>query len=74
MSTQLRNHEGSGKNVKAHLNVLEQVEDAELLLTNGSESRVTELKGALALAVDGPQVVELLLQKNKSTLRPRKVS
>ena len=43
-----------------HLDVLEQVEDAELLLANGGEGGVAKLQGALALTVHGPQVVELL--------------
>jgi hypothetical protein len=36
------------------------VKDAELLLANSSESGVAELESALALAVDGPEVVEFL--------------
>ena len=36
------------------------MKDAELLLADGGEGGVAELQGALALAVDGSQVVEFL--------------
>ena len=41
------------------LDVLEQVEDAELLFADGGEGRVAELEGVLALPIDGAQVIQL---------------
>ena len=46
--------------VGANLDALQQVKDAKLPLPDGSESGVAELESALALAVDGPEVVEFL--------------
>jgi hypothetical protein len=53
--------------VGTDLHVLEKVENAELLLTDGGEGGVAKLKSALALAVHGPQVVELLCHHKKTT-------
>lgn len=48
-----------------HLHVLEKVKDAELLLADGREGGVAELQSALALTIDGSQVVKLLMDTNR---------